>query len=188
MVVSLLAGAMVLSLGSFRRGGGLAEGAERFGTTLRMARAEAAGRARRLRLNVDDQTGLIEILWEPQPLAQPGQFFEYSGSVWLNHVPNDLVRIVSCTLTGPSAYKTLNFEEFSDDREQSPEAITFYPDGSSDSAVIELAAGDESDARRAVVELDGINGTITTRILTSDEFPEDGEQVEGDYETGGEDD
>jgi len=186
-MVSLLAGAMVLALGGFRRGGGLAEGAERFETVLRMARAEAAGRGRRLKLNVDDQTGLIKILWEPQPLAQPGQFFEYSDSVWLNNVPNDLVRVVSCTLTGPSAYKTLNFEEFSDDREQAPEAITFYPDGSSDSAVIELAEADDSDVRRAVVELDGVNGIITTRILTSDELREDNEQIEGDYETGGED-
>ena len=48
-------------------------------------------------------------------------------------------------------------------------AIVFDPDGSSDSAVIELSAVAAGDLRRAVINLDGRTGTITTQIVMPDD-------------------
>ena len=49
------------------------------------------------------------------------------------------------------------------------EIQTFYTDGTSDSAVFELSPVDATDSRRAVVLLDGLNGTIRTRLVGSPE-------------------
>ena len=50
------------------------------------------------------------------------------------------------------------------------QALTFQPDGSSDSAEIELAPLDEDDQRRALVQLNGMDNTITTTFLTVEQL------------------
>ena len=60
------------------------------------------------------------------------------------------------------------------DRNEAPlEPITFSPGRTSDSAVVELAplveAEDDETAERAVIELDGLTGTIATRLLNEEQ-------------------
>lgn len=177
LLIGLLAGVTVINFAGWHGSRQLEEGCRRFETMLRMMRAEAANRGRRLRLTFDAEAGRMQILWEPQPLCAPEQFVDYAAvGTWAHHVPNELVRLSRCELTGPSAYRTLSFgqTETPGAAEEPLEAVTFYPDGSSDSAVFELVrAGDgDSDSRLAVVELDGLNGTITSRILTASELQE----------------
>jgi hypothetical protein len=51
--------------------------------------------------------------------------------------------------------------------------LTFQPDGSSDSALLELidparAASQPESARRAVIELNGVTGRVRGQLLSSD--------------------
>ena len=71
---------------------GFRSAAERIGTLFRMARAESAGRGRRFRIafaenDEGDKLPAIVVLWEAEPLAEPGQFTEYTVSTWSSYIP-----------------------------------------------------------------------------------------------------
>jgi hypothetical protein len=183
-MIVLLAAAAVFALAPWREGVDLDEGATRFVTLVRMARADAANTGRRVRLEFDADTGRITVTWEPSPLERStasGGFVAYA-SPWSSGAPNGLVRVVRCELTGDSAWTTMDADAVGralrDDVPLSP--VTFYPDGSSDSALIELAPATEAaelaDARRAVVEIDGVNQIVAKHL-----FP-DVDAVEAFYE------
>ncbi len=151
------------------------EGVTQFQTMLRFSRAEAARKGRRLRLVFADeeQDRQFEILWEPEPLTEPNRFIAYSAGAWTRLAPNSLVRVTRCRLTGANAYRTLVLEKLEEQEDENAlQPVTFYPDGSSDSAIIELAAMDEDDNQRAVVTLDGVSGIVTGRFVTEDELEE----------------
>jgi hypothetical protein len=174
-LIVLLASAAMVATTAWREGTKFDEGVIRFETMLRMARADAQNTGRRIRLSFDAETGQARVLWECDPIAQPNQFVEYVGCSWSGETPTGLVRVTRCELTGPSAYRTLVMDSAKTDQSSNTilEEVTFYPDGSSDSALIELAAIDEdSDTRRAVVELDGVNGTVATKIVSPLELQE----------------
>lgn len=168
----------------------LDQGTYRFETVLRMARAEAAYRGRRMRLQFGTSTqtaasqaesaGQFMIMWEPQPLAQPGQFIAYQGGVWARNLPSDMVAVVRCRRVGASAHDVLTYDQnLSMDQDPQSEALQnldFYPDGSSDSAFIELQSRDLEDLRGAIIELDGINGIIKTSVMGSTQLQEYYEQ------------
>ena len=61
--------------------------------------------------------------------------------------------------------------------EDALQSITFYPDGSSDSALLELAPIDPDDTIRSTVRLDGVNGTAETLELTETELEENRELI-----------
>ena len=58
------------------------------------------------------------------------------------------------------------------------QSLTFYPDGSCDSAVIELANPDSqrdgSDDQRAILEIDGTNGNVNLRLFSSQDSDDSG--------------
>jgi len=163
----------------------LDQGAYRFETMLRLARSEAANRGRRMRLQFEEvdaaaQTdgqsrGSLVITWEPQPLAQPGQFVPYGDSSWARQLPNDMIVMVRSQRVGASAHQVLAYDqqpaggEVSEDA-QPLQSVDFYPDGSSDSVVFELQSLDPLEVRRALIQMDGVNGIIETRIMTPGEM------------------
>ena len=53
-------------------------------------------------------------------------------------------------------------------------SITFYPDGTSDSAEVVLASRNDEDERRLAVRLGGMLGTVSTRTISASEV-ENGE-------------
>jgi type II secretory pathway pseudopilin PulG len=152
----------------------LPEGARQFEGLLRLARADAASRGRQVRLVFDPETLRPRLLWEPSPLEEPGNFVSHPGE-WAHHLPVELVRVSRCERTGASAVVTLKYQD--SDQLESEEGnilqpLTFYPDGSCDSAIIELVALAEDDVRTAVLVLDGDNGTIRLYLLTPTELEE----------------
>jgi len=179
-LVVLVAAVGVINFTGWGEARKLPEGALRFETVLRMARADAANLGRCIRLSVNEDMTELCILWEADPLGQPQQFTPYDRCTWLHHCPTGLVRLGYCRLTGPGARWTVMNASRRDGgaqtQESSFEPVTFYPDGSSDSAVFELRSMSPSDSRRAVIELDGFNGTITTRIVSSAEYEEYAEE------------
>jgi len=140
---------------------------DRLETTLRMARAEAANSARRVRLAFDEETRLPAVLWEPSPLSEPGTFEPYTTCSWLRRVPRDRIAVIKCRFTGPDGQPVDETPTDLGDDIDSEEmrTITFNPDGTSDSVLIELESADLGDSLRAAIKLDGENNLITTKIL-----------------------
>ena len=139
---------------------------DRLETTLRMARAEAANSARRIQLAFDEETRLPAVLWEPSPLTQPGQFEPFTTCSWLSRIPRDRIAVTRCRATGPDGKPVDEAPtSVSDDSDsEDMQTITFNPDGTSDSVLIELESADLGDSLRAFIRLDGENNLITTRI------------------------
>ncbi len=156
----------VLSFTSWRQARALPEGADRVESLIMLARAEAANLGRHLRLEFGAD-GQMAVEIERNPLEEPGKYSPYLDSAWASELPNDLVRVVRCTLTGSSAYSVLNT------RGQEPgelQAITFFPDGSCDSAAIELREADR-DKRHAIIEIDALTNKVQpARIMEGQEL------------------
>jgi hypothetical protein len=136
-------------------------------TTLRMARAEAANTAHRIRLKFDEETRLPTLLWEPAPLSEPGIFEAYTTCSWISRLPKDRIAITRCRITGPDGKPVDEAPTGVGDDTDNEEmrTITFNQDGSSDSVLIELESTDQGDSLRAAIKLDGENSIITTKIL-----------------------
>lgn len=201
-MLTMLMGMMILNVSGWHEHQRLEDGVLQFEVTLRQLRADAANSGRRFRLSADENTRRMLVLHEQEPLTQPGVFTEYTSSTWQSHVPDKLVSVWRMELTGPSAYRTLAMEEMDDpdeaEAQQALAPITFYPDGSSDSATIHVLPTDQGAiddgeplvlpealedfddpyARVGVVELDGLNGLISTRIYTVEELLEIQEAIE----------
>jgi type II secretory pathway pseudopilin PulG len=173
-IVIILGGTIVLAVGGWFRRQSVDEGARRVEAILRMARAEACSQGRRVRLAFDPASLAPAILWEPDPLGEPGVFVPHYGQ-WANDLPTDLLTFVSCRRTGPSAAKLLTYsdaEEPAGPDGEPLESVTFLPDGSCDSAVIEVAAVDGMDLRIGRLEIDGVTGAVSLRMLTPTEQEE----------------
>ena len=183
LLLGLLATAGYMTLSPLQDHARFGEGVRRFEALLRMARADAAGNGQHVRLAPEqtedaEETVRVRILVEPDPISEPGQFTRYRCT-WGTFRPRGLVRLTRCSLLAADAYRQMALDRGGDETsDAAPLApVTFYPNGSSDSAVFELAPIDQYDPRRAVILLDGINGTITTRMLYEDELEEYYEQA-----------
>lgn len=174
-ILVLLLGMVAVNFPAMRSSHTLEEGADRLATALRMARADAANSGRRLRLAFDAEEGRPRVLWEPSPLTEPGQFVEYGACAWQELMAVDGVAVATSRFVGSSAYRALGDATAKgakvEDADLAP--VTFEPNGSSDSVVIELVATDAPETRRARVEIDGLTGTVTSRILTLEELQEE---------------
>jgi len=71
-ILVLLAGMVAVSFPALAGSRSLEEASLRMETALRMARADAANKGRRLRLEFDQEQGRATVLWEPEPLTGPG--------------------------------------------------------------------------------------------------------------------
>lgn len=184
----LLIGAVVFSFSSLQRGAVLEEGANQFEALLRFARAHAADTGRQIEIRVEEQfaddpadaSGGLRVLWEPDPVAQPGVFEELADAADFVRAIADLVNVQgmrpwprpdarpAATATGASAE---NEAEPGTDNAPAGEAfmpLRFYPDGSADSMEIILAARDETEPRRLSMRFLGLSGTVARRFLAAD--------------------
>jgi prepilin-type N-terminal cleavage/methylation domain-containing protein len=170
-VLALLAGAVIISLSGRSEVEALREGMGRLETAMLMARAEAANLGLRLRLDFDPQAMQVLVMYEPEPLAEPGTFVAYAGCTWQDSLEFEGIRIEKCEFVGSSAYRAVETATGGGSSSDSALAsVTFEPDGSSDSVHLELTSAADPDSRRGFLDLDGLTGTISTRILTASEM------------------
>jgi len=163
----ILTAVAALTFGGWRQGQNLAEGSQTMVTTLRMARADAANHGKRLQLVFDQATGQATLYWEPEPLTKPGQFAEYTGCTWKSFLANPDVLVRRCNFTGSSTYRTIAADTGTGGGSaEAPTlaAITFEPDGSSDSVVIEMVPAGGAGTQHAIIELEGLTGRVSSRI------------------------
>ena len=134
----------------------------------------------------------VQVLWEPNPVTAPGHFESLPGAELLVDQVNDLVTVQEVTAPGavvgqvsslePDPLAAFSIAGDTDELaltggcEPPRPALTCYPDGSSDSVQIVLAATGGEDQRRAVVKLWGLSGTSQFQLITSTtESPETSE-------------
>ncbi|MGZ8938271.1 MAG: GspH/FimT family pseudopilin [Limisphaerales bacterium] len=183
VLILCLAAASVFTFTAIYKSANLDEGSDRFQSLIRFAQAEAATTGRKVRLqfvpnesaSLDSAAELrtIKVTWEADLLNSPGVFEEYTNKAWSEEIVNELVGVtkvaqisesgepmpVESTETGSTA-----MEEYSES--QGFPAITFYPDGTCDSAEVVLASRNSDDERRLAVRLGGMLGTMTTRTVS----------------------
>ncbi len=173
-IIGLISGVFILGLGTWYQREAVDDGARRVESILRVARAEACSQGRRFRMVFDASSPQPKFFWEPRPLAEPGLFVPYYGT-WANALPTDLLTFIKCRRTGDSARKLLTYsdaeEPVSSDGEPL-QSITFMPDGSCDSAIIEVVAADGLDQRVGRIEINGLTGSVDLRMLTPTEQAE----------------
>ena len=184
-LVLMLASALVFNFSALMRSSQLEEGTTRLETLMRFARAQAANSGRKVQLvfnsestNAPATTNVdIRATWEPDPLGQPGCFTDLADAQWHVQEINDLVQVESVKLldgTSTSPVPTACPEEPLTDGTNSVAAakpvapITFYPDGSSDSAEIIVAARDPEEEQRMSVRLMGMTGSISHQLVSVD--------------------
>lgn len=189
VLILCLAAAAVFSFTAIYRTANLDEGLDRMQALIRFAQAEAATTGRKVRLQFDGPTEeispsaelrRIRVTWEPDYLAAPGVFQTYTNKAWSESMVNELVGVQKVRPLATSARAArppvdpavLPEESVEDslDTDQFP-AITFYPDGSCDSATIVLASLNAEDMRRLEVRISGILGTVSSRTVASTDEP-----------------
>jgi hypothetical protein len=164
----LLTGVATLAVGAFRGSRALEEGATRIESAVRLARADAANQGKRLRLLFTEIDARPQVQWEADPLTEPGQFTAYTACTWQYHLAMDGLRVERCELVGASTSRPADWGAGTADKSDAgPMAITFQPDGSCDSAVIELSAVGAGDSRRAVLTIDGLTGLVSTQFMAA---------------------
>jgi hypothetical protein len=183
-VMVMLAGASVISFSSQLQRSSLAEGVSRVQSMLRFARAEAANSGHKVQIQFAPTRGTnlansADSLYEPKisceldPLNAPGVFSEMQDIAWMDESISDLVQIESVRPLDAEEPETAEGMESGIKEEQvvaaveggEPPAITFYPDGSSDSVGIVLISTDSEDARRVQLKLVGLTGSIEENSL-----------------------
>ena len=185
----LFTGLAVVSLDTLNQRSTLTEGAVRFETLLRFARAEAAHSGKRVRLNfVQDtnqvettaqlltnqvdtaaQLNHVELTWEPDPVSAPEVFRDLLTIQWGVDQANEMVGVSAVRLVEnrdlqPAANEpgepAVDEASPEDAVPAVPPSITFNPNGSCDSAEITLADRGGKEDRRVIVRVEGFTGCI----------------------------
>jgi prepilin-type N-terminal cleavage/methylation domain-containing protein len=166
VLLLLLLGAVVINFTGLQTGVQLDEGAEQFESLIRYARAHAANTGCKVRVTFEEvidediaiPLGNVFVSWEPEPLTRPGEFLPLTELSPLTDSLLGLVEVEDVRPLGTQAIHPL--PEGEGDVAASFAPITFYPDGSSDSAEIVLAARDLEDDRRLALRIIGTTGTV----------------------------
>lgn len=200
VLILCLAAASVFTFTALYRSANLDEGYDRFQSLIRFAQAEASTTGRKLRLQfvsarevntsttvtTEENSDLrnIEVTWEADMLNAPGVFQVYTNKTWSEDMVNELIGVEKVlSIQSPnvpaqsfSGANVASVEEKSAEGFSAGEfpAITFYPDGSCDSASIVLASRNREDERRVEVRLSGLLGSVSSRTINTDT---DGESV-----------
>ena len=176
VLLLLLLSAVVINFTGLQSGVQLDEGAEQFESLIRYARAHAANTGCKVRLTFEEiidediaiPLGNVFVSWEPEPLQRPGEFHPLTE---LSPLTDSLLGLVQVEDVRPlGAQASLPHPDPLPEGEGEVAAsfapITFYPDGSSDSAEIVLAARDLADDRRLALRIIGATGTVKRHTVS----------------------
>jgi Tfp pilus assembly protein FimT len=196
VLILCLAAASVFTFTAIYRSSNLDEGVDRFQSLIRFAQAEASTTGRKVRLQFVPATPLeesadaelrnIKVTWESDLLNAPGVFEEYTNKAWSEEIVNELIGVqrvktaLSTEIVAAAEDATRGGAETTEGAEIEEEfpSITFYPDGSCDSADIVLASRNPEDERRLELHLSGMLGSVSTRALSADEDSEETDDAE----------
>lgn len=163
VLLLLLASAAVISFSTLLSGSELEEGAAQMEGLMRFARAQAANTGKKVQLVFEEQTGdgmtvplgNVRVSWESDPVRFPGTMSELVEAASMARSINNLVQVEDVRFPGEA---DANGGE--EELQASFAPITFYPDGSSDSAEIILGSRGSEETRQCYIRITGITGVI----------------------------
>ena len=206
-LVALLFGAAAFNFATLQNSADLNEGTSRFEALLLFVRSQAQYTGRRLILRFDTaatnaSAGFqepIHVEWEPDPIEHPGRYEMLPEASFYIKNLLELVQLTRVTV-GDDVEDSDSVRSGSRDSTPSvdqdgrtletPPAL-FFPDGTCDSLVVELASNRPEDPRHVRVRLEGITGAITREFVSADpmdrpsktQHPEDeSEEMDGEEE------
>jgi len=181
VILMLLLGAVVMNFTGLQSNSQLDEGVETFESLVRYARAHAANSGCRVRLTFEEAAGEGEsavplgnvfAVWEPDPLNKPGEFHPLQEvapllEAMLRFVEVDEVRPVGGGLAEqrPSGNGLAELTAPAEGQSYGFEPITFYPDGSSDTAEVIFSVRESDEERQMAVQIIGTTGTVRRHAI-----------------------
>jgi type II secretory pathway pseudopilin PulG len=200
VILIALLGAIVYNFEAARRGSDLEEGARQVEALVRFAGAQAAnsGKAVQFRFggdvtltsgtnstsdvsgnsegefvpieHMEEVSAKLRVVFEVDPVAQPGVFIDLREATPFLEAIADRVRIETVRMPEGLQNQRTNDLTFVQDAPTGPPTVTFYPDGSSDTAEIVLHSVDGEDQREAIVRVDGVTGSVRSELKSYDDF------------------
>ena len=166
----LLLSALVFNFGGMQRGAGLQEGELQVEGLLRFARGYSASSGRLVQIqltnSISEGTNLVfSLVSETDPIHNPGCFeLVFEAAQYLEQITK-LVNVTDVRLLD-SSMVMVDATSVTNDLVQAAStgvwpSISFYPDGTSDSAGITIVSRDEEDARKILVRLAGEIGAVS---------------------------
>jgi type II secretory pathway pseudopilin PulG len=199
LLVALLAG-VVYNFQSAKRGSDLEEGARQVEALIRFAGAHAAssGKAVQFRFGADvDSTSStnslsetekpavndfeaiedledwgtkLRVMYEVDPVAQPGVFVDLPDATPFLDAISERVRIEKVRMPDQPTNQRTNDLTFVQEGPAAGSMLTFYPDGSSQTADIILVSKEREDYREMIVHVDGVTGSVRTEMKANDDL------------------
>jgi hypothetical protein len=181
LVVVLLMGllaALVYNFATLKSGASLDEGGRQFEALVRFAGAHAANTGRAVQFRFEEsstndtvQAGpQLRVVREVDPVGQPGVFEEAREAEPFLTELLERIRVVEVKGGERPANQGTNELADAEAMVTTMPPITFFPDGSSDSAVIVIESRDPDDLRQMTIHLAGVTGSIRTEIKKMDEM------------------
>lgn len=178
VLLMLLAGSLVVNFSAMQASSQLDEAAGQLESAIRYARAHASNTGCKVRLSFEEEVGddmavplgNVFVEWEADPLGRPGVYETLRQASLLMENLLEFAQIDDVrALDGSGSLSQENETEEGESAEFVFAPITFYPDGSSDSAQIILASRDEQEKRRISVKVIGASGVIRTEEFKEEE-------------------
>lgn len=203
----LLMSAVAFNFSSLQRGAQLDEGVTQLEALLRYAKAQAATTGKKVQVRFQESAAVagnsnqapaisVQVLWEPDPLGQPGVFEQLPEGNHYAESVNELITIENVQsgnsiqeMAGPQIPEgfqagldpePVTASAGSEGDAKSSDAVAsgasspmpsieFFPDGSCDTAQITVVSRDTDDTRRTAVRLVGSTGEMKRQPMPGDD-------------------
>jgi type II secretory pathway pseudopilin PulG len=185
LVVALLLGllaAVVFNFDSARRGAELDEGARQFEALVRFAQAHAANSGRSVQFHFSEQTDstnmidvlddfspVLRVVWESDPVLLPGIFSDVPDARPFVSAIGERVRIQTVRVPERPLNMSTNDMAFVQQGPAALPTVTFFPDGSCQTADVVLVSNDAQDLRQVTVRIDGVTGGVSSELAGREE-------------------
>ena len=121
--------------------------------------------------DLEDWGARLRVVYEPDPVLQPGVFVDLPEASSFLQALSDRVRIEKVQMPERPLNQSTNELAMADVAAR-PEvnSVTFYPDGSSETADIFLISREREDLREMVLHLDGVTGRVRKELHSGEDL------------------
>ena len=182
VLLLLLAGAAVISFSTLLHSSELEEGVNQLEALVRFARAQASNTGKKVQLTFQELSadgvlapmGTVGVAWEPDPLGRPDQFVVLPEAALMARSINELLWIEEIRHGEGAEENPGGGMEQDQEVTYGFDPITFYPDGSSDTADIIISSRSPEEVRKIALKISGITGLIRRGSMIEEPMAEEG--------------
>ena len=120
--------------------------------------------------DLEDWGAKLRVVYEPDPVLQPGVFVDLPEASSFLQALSDRVRIEKVQMPERPRNQSTNELAVADVARAEANSVTFYPDGSSETVDIFLVSREREDLREMVLHLDGVTGRVRTELHSGDDL------------------